>query len=372
MFRQFLPRIAVTSVVASATLIAGAAAASAVATPQAARARVTSHRSVVVRPNDAKLAYLGHWAVSANGATTVNPGSRLSFTFTGTQAIATFTLAPNPLRPELYVTVDGHSRVVPVNAAVIPLATKLRKKTHTVQIDVKSMDAYGTGWTPPLAAAITLRSLDLGQGAKLGIPPKAAKLRFEFYGDSVSEGIMALSPVYSIAGGDATKSFSALVSKAYRADGAVIGFAGQGITVAGIGKVPTAPQTFGSIYSGVPAKSSEADAIVLHFGLNDSAADASTFTTAYAGYLKQIRAAKPRAFIFAVEPFNGTHAADIAAAVTQVGDDKIVAVDTTGWLSAGGAPDGLHPNAGGQRTLAAHLVTTISDKTGWKPIYLHP
>src|SRR5664280_2486970 len=127
MYRHFMPRLAVTSMVAVGALVAGSAAASALVSPSVARSGAATPRSVVVRPNDTKLEYLGHWAVSAAGATTVNPGSRLSFNFIGTQAIAHFTLASDPVRPEIYVTVDGHSRVVAVNTSVISLATKLRR-----------------------------------------------------------------------------------------------------------------------------------------------------------------------------------------------------------------------------------------------------
>jgi len=361
-----MSRAAVASFVALAAFVAAPAVSAVGATPTAVTAKKIAARSLLVHPNDRRLGYLGHWAVSAAAATTVNSGSRLSFSFTGTKATATFDETKVLLKPQIYVTVDGRSKLVTLDKPVIALASKLRSGRHTVAIDIKSIDAGGARWTRPLTTAVTLTSLDLGPGAKLLPLPKAAPLRFEFYGDSVTEGIKALGDAYTIAMADATKAYPALVSRGFGADGSNLAFAGQGVTAAGLGGVGTAPESFGNLLAGTPALSSAPDAVILHLGENDDAATAQAFTDAYVGYLAKIRKAYPKAWIFALRPFNGVHAADVTAAVTTAADPKIVDVDTTGWLPPTDTRDGTHPTAAAHRKLAALMVTAIHAKAGWK------
>jgi lysophospholipase L1-like esterase len=361
-----MSRAAVASFVTLAAFVAVPAVSAVGATPSSSTVKKVAARSLVVHPNDRRIRYVGHWAVSSGAAVTVNSGSRLTFSFTGTRATATFDEAKVLLKPQIYVTVDGRSKLVTLDKPVVPLAAKLRKGKHTVAIDIKGIDAGGARWTPPLTTAVTLTSLDLGPGAKLLPLPKAAPLRFEFYGDSVTEGVKALGDAYTIGMEDATKAYPALVSRGFGADGSNLAFAGQGVTAAGLGGVGTAADSFGSVLAGTPATSAAPDAVVLHLGENDDAATAQAFTDGYVAYLAKIRKAYPKAWIFALRPFNGTHAADVTAAVTTAADPKIVDVDTTGWLPPTDTRDGTHPTAVAHRKLAALMVAAIHAKAGWK------
>ena len=132
MFRTVLPRTAVVSLdaVAALAVISAASAVGAAATPAAVHKSAvhkSAARSFIVHPNDRRLKYVGHWAVSSSAATTVNTASRLSFTFTGTRVTATFDEAKVLLKPQIYVTVDGHSKVVTLDKPVqIPIVMVMR------------------------------------------------------------------------------------------------------------------------------------------------------------------------------------------------------------------------------------------------------
>jgi len=336
--------------------------------PKAAGVSATA----LVRPDDKRLDYVGHWALSQAAATTVNTGSRLLFTFVGTRLIAHVDVTDVLLKPQVYVTIDGRSHLVTLTQPVIALAATLPNRLHTVAIDVKSLDAGGARWARPLTTAVNLTALDLGPGGHLMARPRSASLHFEFYGDSITEGIKALGPDYSMADADATRSFATLVSRAFRADDAELGFAGQGVINPGLGGVGAASNSFGHVLAAQAAQGSPPDAVVVNFGENDTQASAQEFTDAYRAYLRQIRAAYPKTWIFAVHSLNGDHAQDITAAVRPLSDRKIVDVDTSGWIPPASTYDGQHPTAWGHRQVAARLIAVIKAKTGWTPTTLHP
>jgi hypothetical protein len=76
----------------------------------------------------------------------------------------------------------------------------------------------------------------------------------------------------------------------------------------------------------------------------------------------RLRTAAPHARILALRPFDGSHAADIAAVVTELADKRTEFVDTTGWLSAadGDFHGTVHPSAQGHRKAADHLIALLA------------
>ncbi|WP_158812231.1 GDSL-type esterase/lipase family protein [Streptomyces fulvoviolaceus] len=100
-------------------------------------------------------------------------------------------------------------------------------------------------------------------------------------------------------------------------------------------------------------------------GTNDAAFGSAEFRTAYRAYLEKLRAAAPHARILALRPFDGTHAADIAAVVGELADPRTEFVDTTGWLDAaeGDFHGTVHPSAQGHRKAADRLISLISKES---------
>ena len=116
-----------------------------------------------------------------------------------------------------------------------------------------------------------------------------------------------------------------------------------------------------------------ADVVVINLGTNDNiqGVSTSTFQSAYVTFINGIRLKFPNAQILAIEPYNGSFAAQINAAVTQVtnaGDPKVHYVDTTGWLNQSSpyvdTIDGLHPSVSGNQKIAAKLVPIIAPYLG--------
>jgi len=315
----------------------------------------------VVRPDDGRLAYEGHWSRTAEAAVTVNSGSRLRFRFTGTTVHAFFDISSITVPAQIYVSVDGGPKQpYSVDRGDLEIVAEERG-AHTVELSVKDVFSRANRWTPPLETGVVLTGL---RGHLL--PQRAPHQRqFVFYGDSITQGVMALCDVNTSDCADGTAAYPTLVADALHASLTQVGFGRQGVIQTGNGGVPTASDAYGWNYAGSRAGSDRrADVIVVNQGTNDAAFGSAEFRAAYRAYLVRLRTAAPHARILALRPFDGTHGADIAAVVGELADSRNEFVDTSGWLSiADGDFNGtVHPSAQGHRKAADRIVALIEAK----------
>ena len=343
------------------TVTCGFAAALAICAP--ARAQ-----SAPVAPNDANLRYEGRWDVKPTAATTVNSGSRLFVRFTGTRLAATFDTSTITNPAHLYVSIDGGPmQLHRLGTATVELADGLTPGAHDALIAVKDVDERANRWVPPLRSGLILTGLLVDPGAGTLPLPAATGPRMAFFGDSITQGVRAVGAQIGPNGADATADYAWPTGTAFGAQFAQVGFGAQGIVVNGGGSVPNAGNAFALNFQGSPADPAFVpQAVVINQGTNDGGASSATFRPAYLAYLRQVRAAWPEAWIFAMRPFNGAHAADIGGAVADAADARIVFVDTTDWLPARSEfTDGLHPTAAAHVVAARRLIDVISQSTGW-------
>jgi lysophospholipase L1-like esterase len=268
------------------------------------------------------------------------------------------------------VTVDdGPRRMITVDSAEQRLTPEgLRPGAHMLRLDVKDTDQVTNRWLPPLNDAVVIRGLRLGSAGRLLPPPPAAPVRMAFFGDSITEGIRALGASLTPDGADGTRAWANLTARSFGADFAQVGFGKQGVMRDGVGNVPWAPQSFGLNFAGSPADPSfRPDVVVLLQGSNDSQVTDQQFAPAYLDYLREVRAAYPAAWIVAMVPLIGRHLAVIESDVVQLGDPRVVAVDTTGWLdrhNTADYTDTVHPTVAGHLKVARRLVPEIARVTG--------
>lgn len=319
----------------------------------------------VVRPDDRRLAYEGHWSRSAGAAVTVNSGSRLRFRFTGGSVHALFDIASITVPAQIYVSVDGGPKQLrAVDQSDVEITADGRG-VHIVEISVKDVFSRVNRWTPPLETGVALTGLRLERGGHLLPQLRAPKSTVAFYGDSITQGVMALCEANTSDCADGTVAYPTLVADALHASLTQVGFGRQGVLQTGNGGVPAAGDAYGWNYAGSPADPDRnADVIVVNQGTNDTAFGADAFRPAYRAYLEQLRAAAPHARILALRPFNGAHADDIAAVVGELAgtDTGIEFVDTTDWLSAadGDFNGTVHPSAQGHRKVADRLIALLA------------
>ena len=191
----------------------------------------------------------------------------------------------------------------------------------------------------------------------------------EFLGDSITQGVRAVGPQIGVTGSDAVRDYAWLSGTALGGNFVQVGFGAQGITRPGGGGVPAAPATLGLNYAGSPVDPDAVPAaVVVNQGTNDALNGVSSadFAPAYTAYLRDIRSRWPHAWIFAVRPFGGYFAPEIAAAVHSVADPRVIYVDTTGWVPPTQLTDDLHPTVVGHRTVARLLTRVVARTTGWK------
>ncbi|MFF1836464.1 GDSL-type esterase/lipase family protein [Streptomyces sp. NPDC058231] len=353
---------------AGALTAVGAPGATAVQVPVNAR----PHGDIVA--TDPGLRFTGRWdrhhGAGGDEAATVNSGSAVSLRFTGDDLTALLDVSTVTVAPQIWVTVDNGPRgLVTADRAEIDLTPqRLRPGAHTVRIDVKDTDQVTNRWVPPLQSAVVLRGFRLADGARLLPPPRPEPLSMAFYGDSITEGIRALGMPLTPDGADGTRTYAALTARAFGAGLTQVGFGKQGVMRPGVGNVPSAPESFGYDFQGVPAQGGpQPDVVVLLQGSNDSQVTDEEFAPAYLAYLRQVRASAPHAWILAMEPLIGRHALPIHDDVTALGDPRIAYVSTDGWLdrtSTADYTDTVHPTVAGHLTVAEHLVPIVRDITG--------
>ncbi|MFF4501313.1 GDSL-type esterase/lipase family protein [Streptomyces sp. NPDC001401] len=312
----------------------------------------------VVGPDDRRIAYEGHWGITDEAATTVNSGSRLRFRFIGPVVHVLFDVSSVTVPAQVYVSVDGGpKRLFAVDRDDVGI-TAAGRGPHTAELSVKDVFSRVNRWTPPLETGVAVRGI---RGEFLGQRVRHSA-QLVFYGDSITQGVMALCDVNTSDCADGTTAYPTLVADALHASLTQVGFGRQGVLQSGNGGVPAASDAYGWNYAGSRAgPDRRADAIVVNQGTNDASYGAAEFRAAYRAYLARLRAAAPHARILALRPFNGTHADDIAAVVAELADPRTEFVDTTGWLSVtdGDLNGTVHPSAQGHRKVADRLLAVL-------------
>src|SRR5947207_13548143 len=73
----------------------------------AAAPAVAAPGSTIVRPDDPRLRFMGHWGHTANAVITVNSGSELTFGFTGHTLHGLFDTSTITVPSQIYVSIDA-------------------------------------------------------------------------------------------------------------------------------------------------------------------------------------------------------------------------------------------------------------------------
>ncbi|MEU4396022.1 SGNH/GDSL hydrolase family protein [Kribbella sp. NPDC023855] len=315
----------------------------------------------VVAPGDPRVVLEGQWGHQPGVAITVNSGSRISFTFNGTAVQVLFDVSGLTTPPHLWVGVDeGEPELHVVESPVIELTAE-RAGQHKVEIVVKDVNEHANRWNPPFGCAVVFAGLVLDAETRLRLSGRPGGPRLEFYGDSITQGVRALSAHPESEGADGSKSYAYLTARALGASAYQVGFGSQGVLKPGNGEVPPGPESFGWNFAGSPAERVEQpDVVVLNLGVNDQ-----TLTAAqYGDYLARVRAAYQDSKIVALSPFSGKHASEIEAAVKAARDPRIRYVSTDGWITTDDCTDDVHPTVDGHAKIAARLTEELKADLG--------
>jgi lysophospholipase L1-like esterase len=280
----------------------------------------------VVAPGDPRIVLEGQWGHQPGVAITVNSGSRISFSFAGERLQLLFDTTGLTVAPHLWITINEH-----VNR-----------------------------WNPPFECAVVFAGMVLDVNSRLRLSGRPGGPRLEFYGDSITQGVLALSTHPESEGADGTASYAYLTARAFGATSYQVGFGRQGILRPGNGDVPPGIESFGWNFAGSPAERVEpSDVVVINLGVNDE----TLAPQQYADFVRRVRSAYPGTTIVSLTPFSGKHADAIKSAVKSLDDPNVVLVDSTGWITEADTTDGVHPSVAGHAKIADHLITALETHT---------
>ncbi|NOL45339.1 G-D-S-L family lipolytic protein [Kribbella sandramycini] len=301
----------------------------------------------------------GQWGHQPGVAISVNSGSRFSFSFAGERLQLLFDTTGLTVAPHLWITVDeGEPELHVLEGSVIDISAPTGR--HQVLVVVKDVNEHVNRWNPPFESAVVFAGLVLDVNSRLRLGGRPGGPRLEFYGDSITQGVRAVSPDIESAGADGSVSYAYLTARAFGGTSYQVGFGSQGIVKPGNGEVPSGLDAFGWNFAGSPAERVEApDVVVVNLGVNDPDLTADQ----YAAYVVRVRTAYPTTTIVALTPFNGAHAETIATAVKSLDDPAVVLIDSTGWITEDDCTDNIHPSTAGHAKLAAHLIPALEATT---------
>ena len=211
------------------------------------------------KPDLSNVRFYGRWdRRQPDRAITVNGGSYVVARFEGRGLTARFDLARNkpPIPTAAWRVDDDIQWRESEIAAKLELEKDLKPGEHTIQLLVRGLDEHQPRWAEPLTASLTFLGFEFPTGGKLLDPPAEPKLKIEFLGDSITEGVR----VHDKQPGreswtwqtDALLSYPTQTALKLNAQWRQVGFGRLGITIQGNGGVPVAPDSFDWFYQGCP------------------------------------------------------------------------------------------------------------------------
>lgn len=329
----------------------------------------------------------------ANGTTwmqTANTGTYVKFGFSGTSLsvnvdVSTLTGISQPSNeyPKIRYSVDNGAWTtyqLKSTDTSVSVASALVVGNHTFEMHVvNTFTAPGSDrWaTPLLIVRITGFNVDNGSATvacagNIVIRPKRAI----FFGDSIGEGVYALSFIDYATSDDATTSFVELVSWALNAEFGNICFGGQGYTITsaygGAHMLYDASSPTASAWRNYDANTSRLssglltpapDYIVCNHGTNDfvnGASDAQV-EAAIVGFMQAVRVASPLAKIIIVVPFGGFKRTAVTTGFNTANVSNSVLIDL-GTPAQIGVDESINPSK--ESPDGTHLFQLTQAKVG--------
>ncbi len=305
-----------------------------------------------VPATDSNIKYLGRWAKQDGGAYEGYFESGLEFAFTG----KSLSIALDGISGILY-SVDGN----PYTDITAPKGT-LSVANGTLSNGEHILKLYSRFDV----ARPKISGFVIDKGAK-SLPVKDKPV-IEFIGDSISVGWI---------GRDFTQ-YNNLSSAFGFKTGEALGYSHNTVAFGGITVVPGAgsPDTSGMISryyklkeyregeTNVPNWDTSKyvpDYLVINLGTNDVVTD-NDFKKGYVNFLEKLRQSYPKSLIFAMSPFGNKYKDAINLAVHQrknAGDNSVIFIDTSGWISWRDTTDGVHLTVEAQEVAAQKLTNAL-------------
>lgn len=288
---------------------------------------------------------------------TLNDGAMIYFEVKGTDVIDVHFLEITALETPYYAYVidDGEPvrQLITESRIVLP-----DDKEHRITVVVDGMTELEDKWNGEIGVAFT--GVDCDSGKITGFIP--GNKRILFIGDSITEGVMALSDEANSNGNSATHSFPWYTAKQLNAEPYFIGYGATGIFMTGsfsrgIDMLDYLSASRPISKEDIPA----CDLVVINMGTNDYEIDGETFTQGYSEFLLKLHDRYPQIKIICMIPFLQLHSDDIRKAAEEF--PWCVVAETAEWEIT--YTDGIHPDAAGAEQVGERLAELIREE-GWQ------
>ena len=313
----------------------------------------------------------GRWDTSdPRVATATATGSYIEFAFEGKMALARFDVLTNATpRLHLWISLDGGDLFeAPIDSYLRIIAKNDGK--HLCRIIYKGGSEQENRWYAPLTAKVSF----LGVQTEKPSPIPADKRKIiEFVGDSITEGVLIdvdffaekneISPndqhnrCYQ---DDVCATYAWLTAEALKLRPVFMGYGAVGVTRAGCGRVPAAPEAYPYNFDHSPITREKPDYILINHGANDASKPVELYLEKYAELLDVIRAMNPQATLISLAAFCGAHheaLGNMIAEYNQKNNCHVHFIDSFGWIPL----KPLHPLRDGHITVSQHLIPILKE-----------
>lgn len=340
---------------------------------------------VKIKPDDARIRYIGRFDRSQANPRCAWPGSSIRVTFNGTaiNALLTDTARADTnkdagLNTDYLNAVidDGAPRVFPLEKGrtVYRVGDALAPGNHTLLL-FKRTESY--------VGIVEFHGLELPVNGHLVDTPAPAR-RIEFIGDSITCGYGNEAPDQTMHFNAATENnylaYGALTARHFGADYQCLAWSGIGVW-SSRGDTNNVMRTrYGTILPWAPHSTWDfaqwtPDVVVINLGTNDFAKQdpGENYIAAYAELLKRVRGNYPNApIVCCLGPMMWGESLkknrdDIRAAMERSGLDKLSFVDFGPQdAKANGLGGDWHPSLKTHAAMSKVLIDAVAGVTGWK------
>ncbi len=298
----------------------------------------------------------GRWfQKSLNGGTyafTGTDGSAIYFKVAGSKYVdVSFVSNAAVATPYFSYSIDGGNvKRQKISKGRISLGNT---KTHYVRLVIDSMSESENRWGAEAGVGISgIKAAD-ANGVIAGVLPQNATIAF--YGDSITQGVRAMSMALAPSGTSATHSYAWYCAQQLDLIPYFAGFGGSGIVQPGsFNNCINTIERFSAVRK---ADNFAADVIVVEHGTNDVYTYGDAYVSEYKKVLQLLHKKHPDAYIMAMIPFTQIHADEIRKAAAQCKSFCTV-IETASWQLS--YTDGLHPNKAGAAKAGKNLAKKIA------------
>ena len=297
-------------------------------------------------------------------------GSYIEFCFEGDMAVARFDIEANMLPLlHLWIQIDGGDMTEATVDRFIRIRTA-KSGLHTVRIIYKGGTEASARWYLPLTGKVTF--LGVQTDKPVAIAPDNRPV-VEFVGDSITEGVLidvdyaqdgkpyteidALRRCYQ---DDVCATYAWLTAEALNLRPVFMGYGAVGVTRAGMGRVPDAPNAYPFNFQNSPITHAPSDFVVINHGANDRGATPECYRQGYERLLDEVIKHNPNATVVALSAFCGGHKdvlAEMIPAYNQAHGTNVLFVNGSEWVPL----EPLHPLRDGHRIIADNLTPILKD-----------